>query len=58
MTPGARTGGVTVVVKLEYILATEPGPGAATPQVEVLFKVFKVTFNISSSKADVDELVQ
>ena len=46
------------VVKLEYMLGVEPGPGAATPQVEELFSVFKVTFKISSSKVEVAVLVQ
>jgi len=58
MTPGARTGGATVVVKFEYKLVTDPGPGAATPQVEVLFSVLSVTFKISSSAVEVAALVQ
>jgi hypothetical protein len=45
-------------VKLEYKLATDPGPGAALPQVEELFKVLNVTFKISSSKAEVAVLLQ
>jgi hypothetical protein len=40
------------------MLATEPGPDAATPQVEVLFKVLRETLRISSSAVEVAELVQ
>ena len=40
------------------MLAVEPGPGAATPQVEELFNVLRVTFKISSSKVEVAALVQ
>ena len=47
-----------MVVKLEYKLATDPGPGAATAQVEVLFSVFNVTLRISSSAVKVAVLVQ
>ena len=51
-------GAATDVVKLEYKLATDPGPGAALPQVDELFKVLNVTFKISSSAAEVAVLVQ
>ena len=51
-------GAATEVVKLEYWLANEPGPGAATPQTELLFSVLSVTFKISSSAVLVALLVQ
>jgi len=57
-TPGDNMGAATDVVKLEYKLATDPGPGAALPQEDELFKVLKVTFKISSSAAEVAVLVQ
>ena len=46
-------GAATIPLYLEYIATTDPAPPARDAQVEVLFNVPTVTFNISSSAADV-----
>ena len=53
--PEEIVGPVGKVVKLEYLLAIDPGPGAVCVQSELFEKVPIVTFSISSSMVLVAE---